>query len=93
MNWGRSEDRASRYLKELEVQDLSEQLDSLRSYVKDLTGSFGKIANRQWGRARHRALDAAEEAEEVMKDHLTASLIVALGIGILVGYMIRRGTE
>ena len=93
MNWGRPEPRASRYLKELDVEDLNEQLDSVRSYLRDLTGSFGKIANRQWGRARHQALDAAEEAEELMKDHLAASLIVALGIGVLVGYMIRRGTE
>ena len=93
MSWGRSEDRASRYLKELEVQDLREQIDNLRSYVKDLTGSFGRIANRQLGRARHRAVDAAEEAEEIMRDNLAASLIISLGVGVLIGYMIRRGTE
>lgn len=93
MSWGRSEDRASRYLKELDVQDLNDQLDSVRAYLKDLTGTFGKVANRQWGRARHHALDTAEEAEELMKDNLAASLIIALGVGVLVGYMIRRGTE
>jgi hypothetical protein len=80
-------------LKELDVDDLHDQLDSVRTHLKDLTGSFGKIANRQWGRARHQAFDTAEEAEELMKDHLVASLIIALGIGVAIGYMIRRGTE
>ena len=93
MSWGRPEDGASRYLKQLDVEELNDQLDSLRAYLKDLTSSFGKIANRQLGRARHQALDAADEAEELMKDHLAASLIIALGIGVAIGYMIRRGTE
>jgi hypothetical protein len=93
MNWGRTEDRASRYLKQLDVDDLNDQLDSVRAYLKDLTGSFGKIANRQWGRARNQAADTVEEAEDMMRDNLAASLILALGIGVLVGYMIRRGTD
>lgn len=63
MSWGSAEGRASRYLKQLDVEDLNEQLDSVRAHLRDLTSSFGKIANRQWGRARHQALDAAEEAE------------------------------
>jgi hypothetical protein len=29
----------------------------------------------------------------MMKENLSASLIVALGVGVLVGYLIRRGTE
>jgi ElaB/YqjD/DUF883 family membrane-anchored ribosome-binding protein len=45
------------------------------------------------GPARGRALDTAHEAEELMKDNLAASLVVALGVGVLVGYLIRRGTE
>ena len=39
------------------------------------------------------ALDRAYEAEELMKDNLAASLVVALGVGVLVGYLIRRGTK
>jgi hypothetical protein len=29
----------------------------------------------------------------MMKDNLAASLFVALGVGVLVGYLIRRGAE
>jgi hypothetical protein len=43
--------------------------------------------------ARDFASDAAREAEETMKDHLAASLILAVGLGILVGYFLRRGTQ
>lgn len=93
MSWGKAEKKAGRYLKELDTDDVRDQLDAMRAYLKDLTSSFGKVANRQWGRARGQAVDRAEEAEDLMKDHLAASLIVALGVGVLVGYLIRRGSE
>ena len=93
-NWGRAaKSKASRYLKELDTQDVYDQLDSVRDYLGDLTSSFSKIANRRSGPRPGRALDTAHEAEELMKDNLAASLVVALGVGVLVGYLIRRGTE
>ena len=93
-NRGRAaEAKAGRFLKELDAQDLQDQLDAVREYLGDLTTSFSKIANRRMGHARGRALDTAHEAEELMKDNLAASLVVALGVGVLVGYLIRRGTE
>jgi hypothetical protein len=39
------------------------------------------------------ATEAAEEAEEAIRDNLAPSLILALGIGLVVGYLIRRGSE
>jgi hypothetical protein len=71
----------SEFLKDIEVKDLQEQLDAVRDYLRDLTASFGKIASRQWGHARGRAVDTVQEAEEMMKDNLAASLVVALGVG------------
>jgi len=92
MSWVDRGRDAGRFLKETEVKDLQEQLDAVRDYLRDLTTSFSKIANRQWGHARGRAIDTVQEAEEMMKDNLAASLVVALGVGVLVGYLIRRGT-
>jgi ElaB/YqjD/DUF883 family membrane-anchored ribosome-binding protein len=89
--WPREESRPSRYLKD--IDDLQDQLDGLRSSITDLTASFGKLANRQWDRTRHAATTTAEEAEELMKDNLAASLVLALGLGIVVGYLVRRSTE
>jgi hypothetical protein len=93
MSWARAEDKAGRFLKELDAQDLHDQLDAVRSYLSDLTGSFNKIANRRLGHARGRAYYTVQEAEEMMKDNVAASLDVALGVGVRVGYLIRRGTE
>ena len=37
--------------------------------------------------------DTASDAEETMRANFAALLIVALGVGALVGYMIARGKE
>jgi hypothetical protein len=65
----------------------------LRGYIAELSSGVGKNASRQFGRARAYASDAAHDAEETMKDNLAASLVLALGLGVIVGYFIRRGTE
>jgi len=95
-SWGnrdRAEQKAGRFLKELQAQDLHDQLDAVRDYLRDLTSSFSKIANRQWSHTRGRAADTMHEAEEIMKDNLAASLVVALDVSVLIGCLIRRGTE
>jgi ElaB/YqjD/DUF883 family membrane-anchored ribosome-binding protein len=93
MSWVDRGRDAGRFLKEIEVKDLEEQVDAMRDFLRDLTASFSKIANRQWGHARGRAVDTVQEAEEMIKENFAASLVVALGVGVLVGYLIRRGTE
>jgi ElaB/YqjD/DUF883 family membrane-anchored ribosome-binding protein len=93
LNLARAERKAARFANSLDLDDVYEQLDTLRGYVQDLAQSAGKSARSQFGRARDYASDAAQEAEETMKDNLAASLLIAAGVGILVGYFIRRGTE
>ena len=82
---------ARRPLKRIDAQDLQDQLDAVRDYLRDLTGYFGKIAAR--GRARELVADTASDAEETMRANFPALLIVALGVGALVGYMIAGGKE
>jgi ElaB/YqjD/DUF883 family membrane-anchored ribosome-binding protein len=90
----RAERKTSRFVKDtVDIDELYDQLDTLRDYVAELTSSAGRGASRQFGRARDFASEAAQEAEEAMKDNLAASLILALGLGIVVGYFLRRGTE
>ena len=55
-----------------------------------MAASTSKIANRQWRDTRGQALDTAHEAEEMMNENLAASLVLALEIGVLIGYLIRR---
>jgi len=89
----RAERKAARFVKDLDIDDVFDQLDTLRAYVHELSQSVGKGASRQFGRARDFASETAHEAEDVMKDNLAASLVLALGLGLVVGYFIRRGTE
>lgn len=84
----RAERKTSRFVKDnVDLDDLYDQIGALRDYVAD------RGASRRFGRARDFAAEAAEEAEEAMKDNLAASLILAVGLGIVVGYFLRRGTE
>ena len=89
---GRPERSLAR-LKDLDIDDLYDQIDTLRAYMNQLTGSAGTTASRQLGRARVYASGAAHEAEDLMKENLAASFVLALGLGVVVGYFIRRGTE
>lgn len=90
----RAESKTSRFVKDnVDIDELYDQISALRDYVTGLTSGTGRGASRQFGRARDFASEAALEAEEAMKDNLAASLILAVGLGIVVGYFIRRGTE
>ena len=93
LTWPRAERKVSRLVSSVDLEDLHDQIDSLRSYVNELAGSAGKSASRSYGRARNYTTEAALEAEDLMKDNLAASLVLALGLGLVVGYFIRRGTE
>ena len=85
--------RIVRDVKDLDIDDLYDQLEKLRDNVHQLSRRVGKSASRQYGRAREYASGAAQGAEDLMKDNLAASLILALGLGLVVGYLIRRSTD
>ncbi len=93
LNLAKAERKAARLVNNLDVDDLYDQIDALRGYVAELSSGLGKNAGRHLGRARAYALDTAHDAEDVMKDNLAASLVLAVGLGVLVGYFIRRGSE
>jgi biopolymer transport protein ExbB/TolQ len=93
-NLARAERRASRLLKgSLDIGDLYDELEALRDSVQALSARAGQSASRRYDRARDSAAETWEEAEEAMKDHLAASLLLAVGLGLVIGYFIRRGTE
>jgi ElaB/YqjD/DUF883 family membrane-anchored ribosome-binding protein len=93
MSLAKAERKAARLVSNFDIDDLYDQLDNLRAYIQELSSGLGRNAGRQFGRARAYASDAAQEAEEAMKDNLAASLIFAVGLGVVVGYLIRRSSE
>jgi ElaB/YqjD/DUF883 family membrane-anchored ribosome-binding protein len=86
-------DKAARFVRDVNVDDLRNQLDGLRDYMDELTHSTGSSANRRIKQARRAASSAANDAGELMKDNLAASLVLAAALGVVVGYLIRRGSE
>ena len=88
-NWDREGER----LKKIDIPDLSDQFDVVRDYLQELASSFSKIASRRWRNARERSLDTMEGTSEIMRDNPAASVVMALGVGLLIGYLIRRGTD
>jgi hypothetical protein len=93
VNWLKAQHKSGRFLKELDSDELYDQLNAIGSYLNQLTSAFGKTANRQWGRARDLAIDTAHDAEGTMRDNLAASLIIAIGLGVALGYMIGRSSD
>jgi hypothetical protein len=89
----RAERKAARMGNTIDLDDLYDQIDALRGYIAELSSGVGKNASRQFGRVRAYASDTAHDAEDVMKDNLAASLVLAVGLGVVVGYFLRRGTE
>jgi hypothetical protein len=61
--------------------------------VNDLSRQVSKGAKSGLNRARHVAADAAHDAEATIKDNLVASLILAAGLGVIVGFLIGRGSD
>ena len=88
---GNAPRRVSNYVPD--ASELHDQINSLTSYVQELAHSFGRGASRGYGNARGYASETAHDAEEVMKDNLAASMLLAVGVGVLIGYFVRRGTE
>jgi ElaB/YqjD/DUF883 family membrane-anchored ribosome-binding protein len=96
VSWARAERKSANFVrdvKDLDIDDVYGQLEKLRDNVHHLSQRVGKSASRQYGRARDYASQTAQDAEELMKDNFAASLVLALGIGLIVGYFISRSTD
>ena len=87
---GWNDRKSSRYL---DPEDLYDQLDSMRSYLGDLTRTVSKGTKSGASSARSYVSHTADDAEELMKDNLAASMLLAVGVGVVVGYFIGRGNE
>ena len=91
--WEDIEPAANRFIKDINTEELQDRLDQMREQIGSLTRTFRRNAGRHAGWAHNAATGTVDELEDAMKDHLAASLVLALGLGVVVGYLIRRGSE
>jgi uncharacterized protein YjbJ (UPF0337 family) len=91
--YGYAKERARREIEDwyrsLE-SDLSEQIESLRSGIQNLSSTVERIAKEQIPRTRSRATDALTDAEEAVKRNPFVVVAIALGLGLLIGVLTRR---
>ncbi len=78
----------SRYV---DPEELYDQLAHLKSQVRDLRQQAGSVASDRARQARDYAFGRIDDAEELVKDNVGASLLLALGVGLAVGFLLRRG--
>jgi uncharacterized protein YjbJ (UPF0337 family) len=70
--------------------NLAEQIESLRSGIQNFSSTVDRIAKEQFPRARTRTTEVLDEAEEAVKRNPISALVVALGLGFLIGVLTRR---
>jgi ElaB/YqjD/DUF883 family membrane-anchored ribosome-binding protein len=73
-----------------ETQELAEQLETIRAEVQNLTSTVGRIANKQLGRAQDKAVEAASQAEDAIRQNPLQAVAIAVGLGFLFGVLTRR---
>ena len=80
-------------LRPTDITDIAQQLSAASAYLGQLTESFGKRANSQLDRARAALSDAAHDTHENLRENVVVSLVLAAGVGLVVGYLIGRSAD
>jgi ElaB/YqjD/DUF883 family membrane-anchored ribosome-binding protein len=73
-----------------DTQELAEQIEAIRSDLQGLTNTVGRIANKQIGRAQDKASEAANQAEDAIRQNPLSAVAIAVGLGFLFGVLTRR---
>lgn len=73
-----------------EIQEIAKHLATLRKNVEGLTGSIARAGGHQADRAQDAANEAMAAIETAVRRNPASALGIALGIGFLVGVVIRR---
>jgi len=71
-------------------KEWTDQLDAIRADLERLTSSVSRVANTQIERAQDKAVEAAQQAEEVVRRNPMSALAIAFGVGFLFGAFTRR---
>jgi ElaB/YqjD/DUF883 family membrane-anchored ribosome-binding protein len=73
-----------------DAEDVAKQLDAIRADVQNLTSTVKNIAAKQMNRAQDKAVEAAHDAEEAIKQNPLTAVAIAAGLGFLFGVFTRR---
>lgn len=68
----------------------SEKAREARASAGEKAHHFKEIAEDQWSETREKALEFHSTAEDYIREHPTKCVLGALGIGFLIGLIVRR---
>ena len=73
-----------------DIQEIAKHLTTLRKDLEGLTGQIKRTGDRQLERAQDTAGEALKAVEDAVRQNPLSSLGIALGLGFLVGIVLRR---
>lgn len=73
-----------------DAEELAKQVDAIRADLQNLTSTVKNIAGKQLNRAQDKAIEAAHDAEEAIKQNPLTAVAIAAGLGFLFGVFTRR---
>ena len=73
-----------------DIQKIAEHLATLRQDVEALTGSVARTGGHQFERVQDKASEAVSAVETAVRRDPVSSLGIALGLGLLLGIVLRR---
>jgi ElaB/YqjD/DUF883 family membrane-anchored ribosome-binding protein len=75
------------------AEGADEENGQLISQLKDRLSTATAKLNGVYKNARRRVIDGAQKADETIRSHPYESLAVALGVGVLLGALLRRRSD
>lgn len=75
------------------LSNIKERLEGAREQLADVYGRARESLADAYGRARKGVVAGAKYTDETIRSHPYESLAVALGIGVLIGALIRRSNH
>jgi ElaB/YqjD/DUF883 family membrane-anchored ribosome-binding protein len=73
-----------------DIQEIAKHLAALRKDLEALTGQIGRTGDHQLERVQDTAGEALKAVEDAVRQNPFSSLGIALGVGFLVGIVLRR---
>lgn len=73
-------------LRDLAKEVASDTVDAVKEKLGQASGEVRDVASR----AKEKAASAADSAEDTVKEHPLASVLIALGLGFLLAQLLRR---
>ena len=73
-----------------DIQEIAKHLAALRKDLEALTGQIRRTGDHQLERVQDTAGEALKDVEDAIRQNPLFSLCIALGVGFLVGIVLRR---